>query len=87
MPKQHFIVIGAGSRNHKILGAQIVGPEGVSKRLDVFATAITAGLTVREEENLDLGYAHPFAPVYDPVLIAAGELQKRAGAVTEILAL
>ena len=67
----------AESKTGKILGAQLAGREGVSNRVDIFATAITAGMTVKEVENLDLGYAPPFAPVYDPVLIAASELQKK----------
>lgn len=60
-----------------LLGAQMAGREGISKRVDVFATAITARMSVREVGNLDLGYAPPFAPVYDPILIAAEELQKK----------
>ena len=60
-----------------LLGAQMAGREGVAKRIDVFATAITAKMSVREVGNLDLGYAPPFAPVYDPILIAAEELQKK----------
>jgi NADPH-dependent 2,4-dienoyl-CoA reductase/sulfur reductase-like enzyme len=69
----------AEKQTGKILGAQMVGKEGVSKRIDVFATAITSGMTAREVSRLDLGYAPPFAPVYDPVLIAASELQKKIG--------
>jgi NADPH-dependent 2,4-dienoyl-CoA reductase/sulfur reductase-like enzyme len=61
----------------RLLGAQMVGREGVSKRIDVFATAITAKMSVHEIRDLDLGYAPPFAPPYDPVLIAADELQKK----------
>ncbi len=60
-----------------VLGAQMAGREGVAKRIDVFAAAITAGMTVSQVENLDLGYSPPFAPVYDPVLVAATELQKK----------
>ena len=59
-----------------LLGAQLVGREGVAKRTDVLATAITAKMTANEIRNLDLGYAPPFAPVYDPVIISADELQK-----------
>jgi len=69
----------ADQKTGRLLGAQMVGKEGVSKRVDVFATAITAGMTAHAVENLDLGYAPPFAPVFDPVLIAAGELQKKSG--------
>jgi len=60
-----------------LLGAQMAGHEGVSKRLDVFATAITAKMTVYQIGRLDLSYAPPFAPVYDPIIIAADELQKK----------
>ncbi|HVJ97442.1 MAG TPA: FAD-dependent oxidoreductase [Acidimicrobiia bacterium] len=55
----------------RLLGAQIIGKEGAAKRIDVLATALWAGLSVEEVENLDLGYAPPFSPVWDPVLIAA----------------
>jgi NADPH-dependent 2,4-dienoyl-CoA reductase/sulfur reductase-like enzyme len=61
----------------RLLGAQMVGKEGVAKRIDVFATAITAKMSVHEIRDLDLGYAPPFAPPYDPVLIAADDLHKK----------
>jgi NADPH-dependent 2,4-dienoyl-CoA reductase/sulfur reductase-like enzyme len=67
----------ADKKTGQILGAQMVGREGVSKRLDVFATALITKMTVREVANLDLGYAPPFAPVYDPILIAGSELLKK----------
>jgi NADPH-dependent 2,4-dienoyl-CoA reductase/sulfur reductase-like enzyme len=55
----------------KLLGAQLVGVEGAAKRIDVFATALHAGMTVEQLQYLDLSYAPPFAPVWDPILIAA----------------
>ena len=55
----------------KLLGAQIVGREGAAKRIDVFATALWNGMSVDEILNMDLAYAPPFSPVWDPVLIAA----------------
>ncbi len=55
----------------RLLGAQIVGGPGSGKRIDVFATAIWAGLTAEEFAGSDLSYAPPFAPVYDPVIVAA----------------
>ena len=61
----------------RLLGAQMVGKEGVAKRIDVFATAITAKMSVHEIRDLDLGYAPPFSPPYDPVLIAADDLHKK----------
>jgi NADPH-dependent 2,4-dienoyl-CoA reductase/sulfur reductase-like enzyme len=63
----------------QLLGAQIVGEEGAAKRIDVLATAITAGFTVETLLGLDLSYAPPFAPVWDPVLMAA----KKAWAAVE----
>lgn len=51
----------------KILGAQIVGYEGVDKRIDVLATAIRAGMTVFDLQELELAYAPPFSSAKDPV--------------------
>ncbi len=51
----------------KILGAQIAGFDGVDKRLDVLATALRAGMTVYDLENLELSYAPPFGSAKDPV--------------------
>jgi NADPH-dependent 2,4-dienoyl-CoA reductase/sulfur reductase-like enzyme len=51
----------------RVLGAQIVGYEGVEKRVDVIATAIHGHMTVRDLEELDLTYAPPFSSAKDPV--------------------
>ncbi|MHB9758168.1 FAD-dependent oxidoreductase [Streptomyces sp. BYX5S] len=61
----------AERRTGKLLGVQIVGREGAGKRVDVAAVALTAGMTVEQMTVLDLGYAPPFSPVWDPVLVAA----------------
>lgn len=61
----------------RLLGGQIVGREGSAKRIDTLATALHAGFTVDEMINLDLGYAPPFSPVWDPVVIAAREVAKK----------
>ncbi len=61
----------AEKRSGRLLGAQIVGQEGAAKRIDVLATAVWNEMTVEEISGLDLSYAPPFAPVWDPVLIAA----------------
>ena len=55
----------------RLLGGQLAGREGAAKRIDVLATALHAGLGVADIAQLDLSYAPPFAPVYDPVLTAA----------------
>ena len=54
----------------KILGAQVVGSDGVDKRLDVFATALRAGLTVFDLQSLELAYAPPFGSAKDGVNMA-----------------
>jgi len=52
---------------YKILGAQIVGYDGVDKRIDVIATAIRAGMKADELKDLDLAYAPPYSSAKDPV--------------------
>ena len=51
----------------QIYGAQIVGLDGVDKRIDVIATALRGGLTVFDLEELELGYAPPYGSTRDPV--------------------
>ena len=55
----------------KVLGAQVVGGEGADKRIDVIATAMHFGGTVRDLAGLDLAYAPPFGAAKDPVHLAA----------------
>ncbi|MEA2192864.1 MAG: hypothetical protein QOI73_2985, partial [Solirubrobacteraceae bacterium] len=62
----------------RLLGGQLVGREGVAKRVDVVAGALHAGATADELSRYDLSYAPPFAPVWDPVLLAAREAAKAA---------
>lgn len=54
----------------RLLGAQIVGYEGVDKRIDVLATAIHAGMRATELKDLDLSYAPPYSSAKDPVNMA-----------------
>ncbi len=61
----------------RLLGAQIVGREGAAKRIDVLAACLWNGMTVDEIQGMDLSYAPPFAPVWDPVLIAARKAAER----------
>lgn len=58
----------------RLLGGQIVGQEGAAKRIDVLATALTAKMTVQQLVDLDLSYAPPFSPVWDPVQTTARQL-------------
>lgn len=55
----------------KLLGTQIVGYDGVDKRIDVLATAIRAGMTIYDLQELELAYAPPFSSAKDPVNMAA----------------
>jgi Uncharacterized NAD(FAD)-dependent dehydrogenases len=59
-----------GKADGKLLGAQIVGYEGVDKRMDVLSTAMRAGMTVFDLEKLELSYAPPYSSAKDPVNIA-----------------
>ena len=54
-------------QTYRLLGAQIVGYEGVDKRIDVIATAIHAGMKATELKDLDLAYAPPYSSAKDPV--------------------
>jgi NADPH-dependent 2,4-dienoyl-CoA reductase/sulfur reductase-like enzyme/rhodanese-related sulfurtransferase len=54
----------------KVLGAQIIGKEGVDKRIDILATAIRGSMTVYDLEELELAYAPPYSSAKDPVNIA-----------------
>jgi NADPH-dependent 2,4-dienoyl-CoA reductase/sulfur reductase-like enzyme len=67
----------AEKRTGRLLGAEMVGRDGVAKRIDVFATALHARMSIGEIAGLDLSYAPPFAPVWDPILIAANDIEKK----------
>ncbi len=56
--------------SYRLLGAQVVGYEGVDKRIDVLATAIRAGMKATELKDLDLAYAPPYSSAKDPVNMA-----------------
>lgn len=66
----------------RLLGAQMIGRATVAKRIDVFATALHAGMTIDDVEALDLAYAPPLAPVYDPILVAATVAKKQVAAAS-----
>ncbi len=63
----------------RVLGAQIIGAEGAAKRIDTVATAIYGRMTVSDLAAIDMSYAPPFSPVWDPVLVAAGQAVKKLG--------
>ena len=67
------IKIVAERQTGRLLGAQIVGGQGAGKRIDVLATALWNKMSLDEVGGMDLSYAPPFSPVWDPVLLAAGK--------------
>ncbi|MEA2101990.1 MAG: FAD-dependent oxidoreductase [Thermodesulfobacteriota bacterium] len=73
-PLYVHLVTQSGTR--KLLGAQIVGREGAALRINTLAAALHAGMSVDDLYHLDMGYAPPFAPVWDAVLIAANKARK-----------
>ena len=66
---------------YRLLGAQIVGYEGVDKRIDVLATAIRAGMKATELKDLDLAYAPPYSSAKDPVNMAGFMVENIANGV------
>lgn len=64
-------------RRGRLLGAQLVGREGVAQRANVYAAALHAGLKVEDLERLDMVYAPPFAPTVDPIIRAAHKASKK----------
>ena len=67
----------------RLLGAQVVGEEGVDKRIDVFATAVAGKMTVDDVAELDLAYAPPFGSARDPVIVAGFVAQNQRGGIVE----
>ena len=75
--KESTVVLYVHRRTGQVLGAEMAGYHGTAKRIDVLATAIAARMTIEQVAELDLTYAPPFAPVWDPILIAANQALKR----------
>ena len=72
----HVHLIG-DKKSGRLLGAQMVGKEGVAHRINAAAVALHAKMTVAEFSQTDLAYAPPFGPVWDPLLTAANQLLKQ----------
>lgn len=67
----------------RLLGAQIIGREGVDKRLDVLATAISAGVRADKLKDLDLAYAPPYSSAKDPVNMAGFMIENIANGIVK----
>lgn len=76
--KKMSILLVFDVNTHQLLGAEITAPSTLgAKKIDIFATAIAFGMKIGDIQKLDLSYAPPFAPVWDPVLIAANIARKK----------
>ncbi len=73
----------ADRKSGKLLGAQGIGMGVADKRIDVAATAISAGMTVNQLANLDLSYAPPYAPAVDNILTAANIIRNKIAGLME----
>ena len=74
--KKIVVKLLAEKNSGRLLGGQIIGEEGAAKRIDVLATAVTHNLTLQHLIDMDLSYAPPFSPVWDPVQTCARKLVK-----------
>jgi NADPH-dependent 2,4-dienoyl-CoA reductase/sulfur reductase-like enzyme len=65
------VTLTADRESGRLLGGTIAGEDRAAVRINPVATALEADMTISEVERLDMGYAPPFSPVWDPVLVAA----------------
>jgi len=75
--KDNSLCLIFDKKRGQLLGAQGIGSKSIAGRINVLATAITAKMTIEQINELDLVYAPPVAPVYDPILIAASQALKK----------
>jgi rhodanese-related sulfurtransferase len=73
--KLMVIKLIADRKTGKMLGAQLIGPGDIARRLDVMVTALTFGATAHQVANLDLAYAPPFSPAMDTLINAANVMK------------
>ena len=76
--KKMSVLLVFDSKSHKLLGAEITAPSTLgAKKIDTLAAALAAKMRIDDIQALDLAYAPPFAPVWDPILIAANIARKK----------
>jgi NADPH-dependent 2,4-dienoyl-CoA reductase/sulfur reductase-like enzyme len=71
-----YIKLVVDGADERLLGGQVVAPHRGVKRIDTLATALYGRMTVGDLQRLDLAYAPPFSPVWDPILVAANVAAK-----------
>jgi NADPH-dependent 2,4-dienoyl-CoA reductase/sulfur reductase-like enzyme/rhodanese-related sulfurtransferase len=86
-PGAKFILVKmvADAKDGRLLGAQVVGPGDVTKRIDVLATALTSRADIDQIANLDLSYAPPYSTALDAVTHAANVLRNKRDGMAEAL--
>jgi NADPH-dependent 2,4-dienoyl-CoA reductase/sulfur reductase-like enzyme len=72
-----YVHITGDRKTRRLLGAQMVGNEGVAHRINALAVALHNKMTIDDFFQTDLAYAPPFGPVWDPLLTAANQLLKK----------
>jgi NADPH-dependent 2,4-dienoyl-CoA reductase/sulfur reductase-like enzyme len=72
-----FVAMVGDKKSGRLLGAQMVGAEGVAHRINAPAVALHARMSVARFSQTDLSYAPPFGPTWDPCLTAANQLLKK----------
>lgn len=82
-PEAKLIIIKliVDTATRRILGAQIIGPGDVAKRIEIVITAMTQGLKIDDYGNLDLAYAPPFSPAMDNIITAANIAQNKINGI------
>ena len=83
--KPLVIKMVASRQNRKLLGVQVVGMGDATKRLDVAASAVFYGATVDQVDNIDLGYAPPYAPPIDPIATTAHVLLNKLNGIAKAI--
>ena len=74
--REIHVVLTARADTRTIIGGEVAGTDGAALRANIIATAVYARMTDRDLAYLDLGYAPPFSPVWDPINAAAQMLMR-----------
>ena len=76
--KKMSVLLVFDTKSHKLLGAEITAPSTLgAKKIDTLSTALSSKMCIEDIQALDLAYAPPFSPVWDPILIAANVARRK----------
>ncbi|MFZ5752774.1 MAG: FAD-dependent oxidoreductase [Bacillota bacterium] len=81
--KTIFIKLVGNKKDGKIIGAQVIGPGDVAKRLNMLSLGLYYGITAKEMAKMDLAYAPPFAPAMDNLITAANIIQNKIDGIAK----